>query len=372
MPALDGVRGLAILLVVMHNFSLLSEPHGVGASLLAAWLDRGWVGVQLFFVLSGFLITGILLDTRTSSNYFSAFFGRRVLRIWPLYYATLLVMFVVLPMLHVWPGVSLRDQPHELWLTVYLSNWVEPFYPRNSLPHFWSLAVEEQFYVVWPFLVYRCNARQVLKASLAIAVVALAIRYALLSAALPADAVYKFSVCRMDALALGAAAAAALRLPAWRDRLLGRPVQLLWACAAVLLVGAALSHAYVAYGLVPQTLGYTFLAIGFSSLVLAAACADISGAAGWPALLRGTVLRRLGLYSYAMYVLHVPLREVIGLPVLRALGFESHSDLMTTLVYVALGTVASYAVAAASYHCFEVHFLRLKRHFEPAHGQEVS
>ncbi len=368
MPALDGVRGLAILFVVMHNLSLLSEPQGVGARLLAAWLDRGWVGVQLFFVLSGFLITSILLDTRKASNYFSSFFGRRVLRIFPLYYATLLVMFVVFPMLHVWNGGSLHDHRHELWLTVYLSNWIEPFSAagQNPLPHFWSLAVEEQFYVVWPLLVYRRDARQVLKLSLAIAVAALAIRYLLLSAALPPDAVYKFSVCRMDALALGAGAAAALRLPAWRDTLVGRPVRLLWACAAVLLIGAALSHAYAAHGLVPQTLGYTFLAIGFTLFVLAAACADISGAAGWPTLLRGTALRRLGLYSYAMYVLHVPLREVIGLPLLRALGFESHSNVMPTLVYVALGTVASYAVAAASYHYFEVHFLRLKRYFEPA------
>jgi len=134
----------------------------------------------------------------------------------------------------------------------------------------------------------------------------------------------------------------------------------------VLLVGAALSHAYTAYGLVSQTLGYAFLAIGFTFFVLAAACVDISGTAGWPALLRSTALRRLGLYSYAMYVLHVPLREVIGLPLLRALGFENHSNVMPTLVSIALGTVASYAVAAASYHCFEMHFLRLKRHFEPA------
>src|SRR5207247_6196714 len=95
MPALDGVRGLAILLVVMHNFSLLSEPHGVGASLLAAWLDRGWVGVQLFFVLSGFLITGILLDMRKSlprRDYFFKFYGRRFLRIFPLYYFYLIIV----------------------------------------------------------------------------------------------------------------------------------------------------------------------------------------------------------------------------------------------------------------------------------------
>src|SRR5438045_445958 len=119
MPTLDGVRGLAILIVVMHNLSLLTEPHGLAAQLLASWLDRGWVGVQLFFVLSGFLITGILLDTRKADNYYRAFLGRRLLRIFPLYYAVLFGAFVVTPLV----AHPIDGHEHQIWLWTYLGNW---------------------------------------------------------------------------------------------------------------------------------------------------------------------------------------------------------------------------------------------------------
>ncbi|MBI3900090.1 MAG: acyltransferase [Gammaproteobacteria bacterium] len=364
LPALDGLRGLAILMVVMHNLSPLSQPHGAVSYLLAVWLDHGWIGVPLFFALSGFLITGILLDTRAAPNYFKSFFARRALRIFPLYYATLFVMFVVLPIFNLWHRIS----PSELWSVVYLSNWVQPFHPREfSLPHFWSLAVEEQFYLLWPFVVYRLGTRQVLKLSLIVAALALVIRLVLLYAGFSHDALYQFSVCRMDALALGAAAAAALRLPVWRERLVGRQQQLLWVCIAVLALGAPLSHLYQQFGFLPQSIGYTFIAIGSCLLVLTAACADLSGAAGWwSRLLRNTLLRRLALYSYAMYVLHIPLQEIIARPLARAYGWENHSSLWGTLIYIVAGTVVSYCVAALSYHAFERHFLRLKRYFAAA------
>lgn len=96
--SLDGVRGLAILMVLAHNLNVLTGPQTPAGQAVSRIDDLGWVGVQLFFVLSGFLITGILLDTRESDNYYRAFLGRRVLRIFPLYYGTLAVAFVVLPL----------------------------------------------------------------------------------------------------------------------------------------------------------------------------------------------------------------------------------------------------------------------------------
>src|SRR5437868_4964541 len=139
MPALDGLRGIAIVLVLMHQFDLITSPHAIDVA-----FDAGWIGVQLFFVLSGFLITGGLLDTRDQHGYFRGFFVRRVLRIFPLYYAALVATLIA--------GNT------SIWLWTYLSN----FRPHPALPHFWSLAVEEQFYLVWPFVVWLAGRRGVI------------------------------------------------------------------------------------------------------------------------------------------------------------------------------------------------------------------
>ena len=135
---LDGVRGIAILLVLLHHFE---PPAGLPTAIVAgAYL--GWSGVDLIFVLSGFLITGILLDTRDSPNYFTTFYARRALRILPLYFLTTLIYF------------RLEPNPLERWFWSHLSNWKSAFgQDVPALSHFWSLAVEEQFYLVWPLVV---------------------------------------------------------------------------------------------------------------------------------------------------------------------------------------------------------------------------
>jgi len=166
MPALDGLRALSILWVVIHNTDLLDVPSG-WARLPVAVIHDGWAGVTLFFVLSGFLITGNLLDTRGSQNYFSNFYARRSLRILPLYYGTLVLFFVVLPMLGAMPD-ALTTTAHRQWsLWLFVSNWTDP---SNGgvlgFLHFWSLAIEEQFYLVWPLIVLFLDASGVLIASL--------------------------------------------------------------------------------------------------------------------------------------------------------------------------------------------------------------
>lgn len=122
MPMLDGLRGVAIALVLAHNFSTDALPPTLAGKVIGASLSVGWIGVQLFFVLSGFLITRILLQTQAAPNYYRAFFGRRVLRIFPLYYGTLLVAFVVLPLLDVVSPALAHDQGKQVWLWLYLSN----------------------------------------------------------------------------------------------------------------------------------------------------------------------------------------------------------------------------------------------------------
>jgi len=361
LPTLDGLRAIAILLVVPHNLNLMITAGGLAHVFIAA-LYRGWIGVQLFFVLSGFLITGILLDARDAPDYYRSFFVRRVLRIFPLYYATLLVLFVLLPAFGLLPPSFKRDPMFELSLWAYFSNWYEAFHPGEaSVSHFWSLAVEEQFYLLWPFVIHRRSAEWVMRLCFAIALAALALRVAMLLTGTPG--VYTFLATRMDALALGGAAAAAFRVPSAASWALNHPRFLLGAGLFALFAGGLISRGYYTDG-ITLSVGFTFLAVAFALLVAAGAAADRLGAGGWLGALRWSFLRRVAKYSYAMYVLSVPLHFLVGKPVLSALGLDPGS-VVVGFTYIVVGTALSFLAAAASFHVLEVHFLNLKNRFAP-------
>ena len=366
-PALDGIRGLAILLVIPHNTNLLLEAafHGP-AYVVKEFLLFGWAGVQLFFVLSGFLISGALLDTQDSASYFRSFYARRVLRILPLYYGVLVVTFLVLTPLQLAPAETLHTQQHQIWLWAFLSNWTEP---RGlgvaGFDHFWSLAVEEQFYLLWPLVLHRMPPQRVLRLCVAICVAAFGFRTAMRVAGYPPEYVYEFTICRMDALALGAAAAALVRLPSWKDRLERGSRYLPWGALVVWASGALLTHDYQRSGWQTQTFGMIALALAFTLLLLAA----VRTYGGRPTWLSRALclapLRSAGKYSYAMYVFHYPISKLLGIRLLGPAA-TAHSATIAVL-YAAAVTLVTYLCAWVSYHLYEQHFLRLKRYFAPTH-----
>jgi hypothetical protein len=161
-PALDGVRGIAILLVLFHHFTVFDPITGVGAWLGFAAL-LGWCGVDLFFVLSGFLITGILIDARGSSRYFSSFYMRRSLRIFPLYFLVVFLSFVVLPRFPALHDVLAGPTDVVQWpYWTYLVNFAiadRAQFLHGILDISWSLAIEEQFYIVWAVVVWALPVR---------------------------------------------------------------------------------------------------------------------------------------------------------------------------------------------------------------------
>ena len=183
---LDGLRGLAILLVMLYHFCLPHRSfHGREPGVLLQFAQGGWMGVDLFFVLSGFLITGILLETRHQPHYFRNFLGRRFLRIWPLYYLSLLVLLVLIPMALSQASPELQGmRDKQAWFWLYAANWLfasEGGFTQTSGGYFWSLAVEEQFYLLWPFLVYALSERSLLRVSMALLALSLVARVVLVT-----------------------------------------------------------------------------------------------------------------------------------------------------------------------------------------------
>ena len=261
------------------------------------------------------------------------------------------------------PATVRADQPQQFWLWAYLSNWVQPFdmTAAHTFPHFWSLAVEEQFYLLWPLLTWRRSPQTVLRCGLALALLSPVVRAGVLLGGGTSDMVYLWTPCRMDALALGGSVAAALRMPGLVPRLMAHRRRWLAAAAAVFIVCVAgfrgLSH--ITFAL--QTLGYSLLAISFSSLVLALVCCDLAGDAQWGTRLWHTApLRVLARYSYGIYIIHMPLKQAISGPLTRLLGADMQHSTWANFAYFGVGMAGSLALAVLSYHLFEQRFLALK------------
>ena len=198
-PALDGIRGLAVLLVMMeHLFWSNSTTGNRIFDAMSAVRASAWVGVDLFFVLSGFLITGILFDSLNSDGYFKNFYSRRVLRIFPLYYGFMLLLICLTHPLHLeWQGTQYILLTYTQNLGLFTKNWTG-FRPASfvNLNHFWSLAVEEQFYFAWPLIVFFVrDVRKLIFTALTLSVAALILRVVLVSRDADPMLIYVFTGC---------------------------------------------------------------------------------------------------------------------------------------------------------------------------------
>lgn len=373
-PGLDGIRGLAILMVACHNMQMLDglDLHGAGFW-LRHMLNYGWVGVTLFFVLSGHLITGILLDTvpRGGSNLgtFQRFFVRRALRIFPLYYGLLLVVFWLLPLLHVQPANYQQESPHQIWYWIFLSNWAEPLgLGGGALPHLWSLGVEEQFYLVLPWLVMACpRPRVVFWVALGIALTCAVLRVAFWANTNEPETVYHWTIFRMDALALGACTAALQRDESMRRWFLRQDQRLGWLMLALLLGGTLLTHGFPRSSMLGQTVGYSILTLLFAYMVHATSMRQQrepgqaqANNTWWMRALRWAPLRRAGWYSYGFYIIHKPLHDAFSAPVFQWLSRHMGAPIAAALVHLGLMMAIFFALAAVSHHFFEQPILRLK------------
>jgi peptidoglycan/LPS O-acetylase OafA/YrhL len=360
--ALDGLRGVAILLVVLFH-ALMFDVAAIGAdrlefgSVYARVVSLAWCGVDVFFVLSGFLITGILLRSKEAPHYFRDFYARRALRIFPLYYVVVVLLLFVLER----PATT---GPEKLSYLVYYQNVRYALWGEGTVDHArlitWSLAIEEQFYLVWPAVVWFASRRALVRIAALAIVVAIALRFVLLAGGV--ETTHFLTPCRVDTLMAGALIAVLGAPPRWVG------VAATIGGGALLVLAASMDQpwpqrpAMQRWGL----LGALALAVGVLTLVRRGGVCE--RACAW------APLRSLGRYSYCVYLVHILVIEAVGRAALGAsptckqwLATWPSQALVGAFAAICLG--ASWVIGWLSWHLFERHFLALKRHFPGAAGK---
>lgn len=351
-PVLDGIRGLAVLMVLAYH-TLFTNSEAIGAAWLNGTRSWLWAGVDLFFVLSGFLISGILLDTKTGPRYFRNFYLRRTLRIFPLYYGVLFGVLVILPLAFYLLGKARPEFletviPRQLWLWTYMQNWLQST-AEHTLPgfgHFWTLAIEEQFYMVWPLVVFALAPKRLLKFCLFAAVFGIVLRTVLYAGAFADEwAIRHMTITRVDSLLIGAALALLLRQALMRERLQKyAPLAFGITLTAFIAMCAAKATPLV------ETIGYTLSALAAASLI----ALNLKT----PYLDR-SFLRMLGKYSYGIYVFHLPIAVLVKNR-LDAMFDSPAAGIPVALAAFAITMVSSVAIAMVSWRLWEAPWLSLK------------
>ena len=369
-PALDGLRGIAILLVLLRHaiFGVTSvqgvETHSKFAHFLIAAGQLTWSGVDLFFVLSGFLIGGILLDARSSPRYFQTFYLRRAYRILPLYF--LVVGLSLLP--HFLSG--LVPAPAGRFTPLPIPWWTYATFTQNfwmaRLGEFgpsgtgitWSLAIEEQFYLTIPLLIRKVRMRYLAAALLAVIVGAPLFRFLLHATATHAGmASYVLMPARADALCLGVLIALLVRNHTLWSRLqANRPM--LWSVTAVLFAGAVFMtwRSYDALSIPMTTWGFSWLAALYTCILLIA----IAPSGIVPAILRNQSLMRLGTLAYCSYLIHVGVMQAVRHPL------KAHFPQFPVAAWIfggLVGMAITLLAASLSFEYFEKPLLRRGRQY---------
>jgi peptidoglycan/LPS O-acetylase OafA/YrhL len=338
-PQLDGLRGIAVLMVfVYHAFQISHAARGV----------------DLFFVLSGYLITGILLrskEKRAAEGYWWRFYSRRIKRILPAYAGFLLFLTVVftVPWGRVW-----------YWYAFFGANVASAFgkTPLRAMGPLWSLAVEEQFYFLWPLVVLLCSRKMLRRVAVALIVLPPVLRAAFTSFFSDYSPIYCLTPFRVDMLAVGAfIAISEMEDAGWLER--NRRTALftiIGSGVALALLSRLPGFRITANSLLFNSIGYSLIVVAFGAVL------------AWSLTLRGgpvyglltlRPLRYMGLISYTFYLYQ--------LPILEKMGERVHSQ----LAVAALGFVLTAAFSAVSWRFFESRILKTGKRPARAHAEET-
>jgi peptidoglycan/LPS O-acetylase OafA/YrhL len=364
--SLDGLRGIAILFVLLRHaiFGVSSvqgiETHSRFSFILLAAGQLTWSGVDLFFVLSGFLIGGILLDARPSSRYFQTFYIRRVYRILPLYLVVVGLSLIPHLLAEFSPARAARTSPLPFpWWTyaLFIQNfWMAHLgvFGPSGIGITWSLAIEEQFYLTIPLVIRKIRPRNLFIVLLTVIACAPWLRVLLHSSLAYAGlASYVLMPTRADALCLGVLAALLVRNPIFWTWLQSHR-RVLWSVTTFFFLGVVYLtwQGYDALSFPMTTWGFSWLAV-FYACVLLIAVSTTSGLV--PRVLQNSYLMRLGTLAYCSYLVHVAIMNALRHP-LKA--YFPQFPVGAWLVGGILGIALTLAVATLSYDYFEKPLLR--------------
>jgi peptidoglycan/LPS O-acetylase OafA/YrhL len=360
-PALEGVRGVAQAMIMAFHYFPIARSYAL-KDVVGFYFASFWAGVDLFFALSGFLITGILLDHPPGGAVLRSFYARRVLRIFPLYWSFLLFFLVVLPLVlgavdftgpypHMPNLVRVAQDQHWFWL--YLSNFWEVAhgFPGNGLGIVWSLAIEEQFYLVWPMVVLLCSsARRLGPVCVVIALGSMLIR-ARVAGAGEMRAAYFVTACHMDGLALGALGAVLVR-SRFRDGV-ARAARWVVVGLSVLVAAHVWTTPLLLFSVASFAYWLPVLNVLFAALVVTLATS--SEERPLARFFGSAPLTWAGRHSYALYLLHLPAYQWVEAYVAPRIGDGPW-------LVAAVATLVSVVLSIATYHLIEQPFLALKRY----------
>ena len=353
-PELDGVRAVAIWMVMIAHvlFAFPNPDHAFDQMprVIRLLLDHGWLGVDLFFALSGFLITGILLDTKEKPHYARNFYGRRLLRIFPLYILSSLVM---------WLFYS-NSTRYLLISLVFLANFSQPLHVHE--PHgmgiLWSLNVEEHFYLLWPWLVLLLNRRQLAYTASALVLLSPVLRWYCSAHGIE---IYYYSWFRLDGLATGALLAMWVRSGHHNKK---NSLRLAAILTGVFLV---ITAAGLPFGIMQESVAGHALRFTQANAVFGGLLVSVLALLNTPftAIFRIRFATLAGELSYCLYLIHLAVGDAY---VELTNRFSIHPEQLfgpfgAVLVRFVAVIGASYLIALFSWKYFEQPFLRLKKHF---------
>lgn len=342
---LDGLRGIAAIMVVVFHFYSYPNGYYSGEIFYRKMTEFGQHGVSLFFVLSGFVITRILIQSKKERYYFSSFFIRRILRIAPLYYLFLFVWFYVLPFVIHYPvGPVVKQLPYYFYLQNIFSTWRIPL---DGPPHFWSLAVEEHFYLLWPVVVYYTPTKNLGRLIIAAVLFSFVVKYVMIRQQL---SIHDFTLTRIDQILLGGSLALLERKGFFKTQSLGSFVVIAPMIFSASVIIFALGDQFP---FVKELFKYFLLGISFASLLVIVLSLRPDSVVN--RFLTTPVLQYLGKISYGIYVWHV-------IPLIFLQHFLVTGMMALDMAVVMLLTVV---MAHFSYFYFEMVFIRLKGAIPP-------